>query len=223
MRHLPRKAAFCIAPLLSFYLIVTVSIRFTMPRHFMPGFVGLALIAGHGAAALLRNTLLPRWLRVAPMLFVFSTTFLYGLGSSLEIARDSRSRTVEWFASRPVDRDTPIATFLIRWHSPYLPGAGFRNFSYPWKPPPATEALAPSMLPPFIISGPTWQMGRAANQFVEAMAAGRLPYKKAAVFDQRLFYPRKTLYGFAGWPVIRLRQSSPTITVWERTQTGDLP
>jgi len=48
------------------------------------------------------------------------------------------------------------------------------------------------------------------------MLDGKLPYEKAASFEQMYFYPKKTIFGFAGWPITPLRQSSPPIIIWER-------
>jgi 4-amino-4-deoxy-L-arabinose transferase-like glycosyltransferase len=212
--RMPRKTIFCILPLLTFQLIVVSHIRFTIPRFFMPGYIGLALIAGAGAAALLGN----RRLLVAgalSLIFVYATTFCYGLGSSLEIARDSRVRTVEWFTAH-ADTKAFVAALIPPWYGPYLPKAGFDNYAYPWTPPPLDQPTQPASMPNYIITGVYHQIAPAARPFYQAMLDGKLPYEKAASFEQMYFYPKKTIFGFAGWPITRLRQSSPPIIIWER-------
>jgi len=214
----PKKAVFCILPLVTFQLIVVSRIRFTAPRFFMPGFVGLAMMAGYGAALLLQSRRVPKLVRILPVAFVYVTTFCYGLGSSLEMADDSRVRTVEWFVKH-VDAKTPVVTLIPKWYGPYLPNGGFVSYVYPWIPP-KFEGVPPAQtLPPYVITG--FHLVDAAKPFKEALEEGRLPYRKVAVFAQTHFYPRKTIWGFAGWPLRGSRQSSPTITVWEREESGD--
>jgi hypothetical protein len=181
----------------------------------MPGYVGLTMMVGACAAALLQGRMAVRVAAAVLLGFVYVTTFFYGLGSSVDVARDTRIQVVEWFEKNVQDKKTSVVTLVRPWYGPYLPNGGFDNYGYPWTPP-ADWATNAGSLPKYVVTGYAQQVYAPARPFWEALDAGKLPYEKVAYFEQEHFWPKRTIFGFAGWPKGRAMQSSPPITVWQR-------
>jgi hypothetical protein len=50
--------------------------------------------------------------------------------------------------------------------------------------------------------------------FLNSILDGSLGYQKVARFEGKYLYPKKTIFGIAGWP--KVGRPSPTITIYER-------
>ena len=212
------KCLFCLLPLLAFYVIVLVRIRFNFPRFFIPAYVGLAVVAAAGAAAWLRFGRLPRWVRAVPIVFVYVTTVLYGLAVSVEMADDSRARAAEWFEQN-VSRETPIASLIRPPYGLALRDRGFVRYVYPWKAPELRDDLPRRQFPPYVVTAERWLTAtsdKRVQRFHRALLKGELPYQQVAAFDVKYLWPRKTLLGFAGWRLDRFTHGplSPQVYVY---------
>jgi hypothetical protein len=207
------KCFICLAPILAFYAIVILSIRFSMPRFFIPGFAGLAILAGGGAALWLRKNRIPRSVRYATVVFVYGATFLYALGIGIEMRQDTRQQAVKWFKAN-VDRQTYVGAIIKRWYAPNLGAAGFSRYAYPWSPQSVNNA--PAGYPEYLITGALWQVMPEDKEFYQELLNGKYPYRRIMEFQQQMFYPNKTAFGFAGWPDDRARQVSTPVVIWKR-------
>jgi hypothetical protein len=204
----------CAAPILGFYAVVILTIRFTAPRFFIPGFGGLAILAGGGAALWLGKSGIPKVLRYAPIVFIYGATFLYALGIGLEMEQDTRQRAVRWFEAN-VDRRVFAGAMIKRWYAPNLGSVGFSRYGYPWSPQAGRQD--PKNYPEYLITGTSWQVPDEDKVFYQDLLDGKYPYQRVMVFQQQMFYPNKTAFGFAGWPEGRMRQISLPVAVWKRT------
>jgi len=207
---------FCLFPLLSFFLIVVVTIRFSAPRFYMPGFTCLAILAGGGISLWLQHRSLAWWQRYVPVGILFCLTFFYALGISLEMRQDTRKLAVRWFQDH-VKHDVAVGALFKPTYAPNLRAAGFSRYRNPWIPPDASQAASFSDFPDYVITG--WEHHSPPNtiDFYNKLHTGMLPYTQAVCFQQNRFYPRITLFGLAGAPVLRNRQVSPPVIIWKKS------
>ncbi|MFH1154151.1 MAG: glycosyltransferase family 39 protein [Pseudomonadota bacterium] len=216
------KACFCLLPLIVFYLIVITRIRFSEPRFYIVGYVGLVTLAGAGGMAWLNWKSIPVLVRVAAVVFVLSTTFLYGLGISLELASDSRTRVREWFLKN-VHRNATIGSLLRVGHGPDLYDVGFERYAYPWNPPDVAGGMTYlHMLPQYIITSTIdWITGNDSEPrtFQKALTGGEVHYyRQVVMFSRQYMQPARTIFSFAGQPFDRFDHAPlcPPVVVFEK-------
>ena len=113
VRRFPEKALFALLPLAVFYLIVITQVRFTQPRYYLPGLLGLFLLAGKGLADLTRCRRVPRSASWAAAGLVLSLSLAYCLAALLEMQCDTRRRAEQWFVEH-VPAQTEVAALSAR-------------------------------------------------------------------------------------------------------------
>ena len=214
IRHIRRQRVvlwFTLLPMLVYYLVVIMRIGFSYPRFFLPGIAGLALLAGSAGAAWWRWARIPKLARAGVLLGLFGLTFLYALGSDLEMVRDSRYRTIAWF-ERNVPRETTVATLMPQSYGPNLKAAGFKNYLYPWQP--SAGTFRPEALPPYLVVCTRGLLWGPAEPFFRELRAGRTPYREVESYGRLYLYPKASIFAVAAWGVENIRQPNPPIVIY---------
>lgn len=211
------KSAFGIIPLLVFYVLIILRTRLCIPRYFIPGFAGLALLIGKACSDLLAAKKIPKILSFAVIIFLFTPSVLYCIGLDAELLNDSRYRAEKWFVEN-IDKDVHIATLSGIDRAPRLHIKGFHRFEKRWEKPNQTITLLTKPPAPdyVIMTGPGYKRASFDRDFAEALLAGSLGYTKVAHFENLYLYSKRTVLGFAGWPMEKQTYISPEITVLKK-------
>ncbi len=211
------KTGFAILPLLCFYLVVVMRVHQVQSRYLIPGLTGLVLLLGISAGDFLRWSKVSRVIRVVLVGTIYGLSFLYCMGGNLEMAEDSRIQVEKWFEQN-VSRRSPIVAVCPVTYAPRLHMLGFRC-DFRWSPMPTTEqVLYKEPIPEYLIMSEKWYTdSRVCDQkFVRKVFKEELGYKKMEQFSNKYLYPKKTLFGVAGWPMRKDQVISPDIYVFQK-------
>lgn len=215
------KFAFGIAPLLVFYVLVIMNIRFVVPRFLLGGYPGLALLVGKTCADWLRWERIPSALRILPVGFVYVLSLLYCVGLDLEMRSDSRARTEQWFYKN-VGPDSIIGVGIYnKIYAPRLHLNGYRRLICPWRISSILEASgrhAPQ--PEYLIIPPSYPCidEDREQELREKLFKGQLNYEQVVSFKVKYLFPSRTIFGFAGWQASRLKFLSPEMVIFRKKQ-----
>ncbi len=211
------KFAFGIFPLLFFYLIVLMNIRFVTPRFLLGGYPCLALLIGKGCSDLLRWQKLPVIVRVAPVASVYALSLLYCIGLDLELVQESRYKAERWLASRVDSKDTVVALCLPA-YAPRMQKLGSR-YSFCRARPKDDKLLRriATYADYLILTEKEFSMRRAFDpNFLNELLSGSKDYDEATRFSNKYLYPKRTIFGLAGWPLERLTLISPEVIILKK-------
>ncbi|MBW8000699.1 MAG: hypothetical protein FVQ80_01585 [Planctomycetes bacterium] len=211
------KAAYGILPLLVFYIVVILRTRLCIPRYFIPGFTGLALLVGKGVSDFLRWNILPKVVRILSVGFVYVLSLLYCIGLDLELVNESRYDARSWLLERVARRDG-VAALSQPAYAPSIHtlGCGYKYFSQRPKDLKFLERIRPDAT--YLVLGEKEFKTRSAfdPEFLKDLLAGKLGYREVARFSNKYLYPQKTIFGLAGWPYNRYIAISPEIIILKR-------
>ena len=210
------ELAFGVGPLLAFYLLVIMNVRFVVPRFLLAGYPGLALLVGKTCAEWLRWRKMPIMVKVFPLGFVYILSLLYCVGLDLELVDETRYRAEQWLASH-VSRNDCVVALSSPAYAPRIQMAGCRyNFC---NPRPKDEQVLNKIRPysDYLVLGEK-EFGAFDQVFLKALLAGKKGYKEVARFSGKYLYPKKTVFGFAGWPLKHVAVFSPEIIILKREQ-----
>jgi len=192
-----------------------VRIHFSYPRFFLASLPAFSLFTGKAFADWLGLRKVPAVVRAAPVIFVYGASVLYCIGIDLEMVTDSRYAAERWFAKN-VDRRTHVAAISPVTYAPRLFLEGFPiSFRCRWDRDTTEEVLREKpAYPEYIIMTEKWYTGsRFDRDFRKAIFDGSLGYEQVAAFENKYLWPKKTIFGFAGWPIARYNLVSPKIMV----------
>lgn len=206
-------------PLVFFYVFVSMQIKMSYIRYYLP-VMGLFYFPVGCLAAYLfehRNT---QWSRAALMgmgiCLLLSASYCAAL--NLALVGDSRNRTAEWFMQN-VKKETPVLSCIRRPYGPKLNQHGYRLIEN-WNVPPLPELLAhQDKLPEYILVSSDWLNleSDAAKAFRQALLKGQTEYTKAAVFyPNKCLNPKKSWVSLACWPIAPLDGISPEVYILKR-------
>ncbi len=211
------KSAFSIVPVVVFYIVVIARVRLNIPRYYIPGYVCFMLLVGKGFAELLRRKKLPLAVRILPIAAVYLLSGLYCIGIDLEMINDSRYSAEKWLKARVTPADTVIA-MSQQAYAPRVQMLGCRSNFITARP--KDEKLLQQIRPfatYLVLPEKEFSMGSAFEpQFLQKLLAGSYGYEEVARFSNKYLYPKKTVFGLAGWPVPRSKLVSPEIIVLKR-------
>lgn len=214
----PWQSAILTVPLISFYVIVVMNIRFIAPRFFLPAYGGFALLAGKGCADWIRYKKVHIALRILPVALVYILSLLYCVGLDLEMLGDTRVRTEQWFYKN-VGRDSLIGAGLHnKLYAPRLHFNGYRLIC-PWRVSTVQRTSGRSQpFPDYLIIMPGWIRIKeeAEAAFREKLFDGQTNYKQVIRLKAKYLYPARTIFGFAGWPTPKHGLLSPEIIVFKK-------
>ena len=211
---------FGVAPLLVFYLLVIMNIRFIVPRFLLGGYPGLALLVGKTSAEWLRWEKVSNILRILPIGFIYILSLFYCIGLDLEMVEDTRVRVEQWFFKN-VSRDSVIGAGIYnKIYAPRLHYAGY-NLVCPWRISSVYGTSGQSNLyPEYLIIPNDWPCidEKTENELRKQLFEGHLDYKEVASFKKKYLYPARTIFGLAGWPIRKYSFLSPELVVFKRKQ-----
>lgn len=214
----PWQSVILTVPLIAFYVIVVMNIRFSAPRFFLPAYGGFALIVGKGCADWIRYKKIHIALRILPVAVVYILSLLYCVGLDLEMLGDTRVRTEQWFYKN-VGRDNLIgADFHNKLYAPRLHFNGYRLIC-PWRVSTVQGTSGRSQpYPDYLIITPGWigVKEEAETAFREKLFDGQTNYKQVISLEAKYLYPARTIFGFAGWPTPKHGFLSPEIIVFKK-------
>jgi hypothetical protein len=214
----PWQSVFLTVPLIAFYVIVVMNIRFSVPRFFLPAYGGFASLVGKGCADWIRYKKIHFTLRILPVAVVYSLSLLYCVGLDLEMLADTRVRTEQWFYKN-VGRDSLIGVgFHNKLYAPRLHFNGYRLIC-PWRISTVRGTSGGSQpYPDYLIITPGWIRikEKAEDDFRKKLFDGQTNYKKVISFKAKYLYPARTIFGFAGWPTQKNGFLSPEIIVFKK-------
>ena len=211
------ESAFAVTPLIVFYLIVIMNIRFSYPRFLLAAFPSLALLTGKASADYLRCRKMPLVVRALPLVFVYASSLLYCIGLDLEFVQETRYEAEKWLATH-VSKNERVVALSGAAYAPriYMIGCKYNFVMYR----PKNEELIKKIRPYtnyLVLSEPEFEIPTAFDQdFLIALLEGRMGYKEVARFSNKYLYPQKTIFGFAGWPFKRPSVVSPEIIILKR-------
>lgn len=211
------KVGFGIAPIVVFYIVVVINVRMTVPRYFLPGFVGLAILLGKGCSDLLAAKKIPKIISLVIIILLFTTSLLYCIGLDAELLTDSRYRAEQWCVEN-IDKNAHIVTLSGIYRAPRLYIKGFSRFEPRWEKPRQTiRLLTKQPVPEYIImSSFAYRRASFDKDFIGALFDGSLGYTEIAHFDNKFLCPKRTILGFAGWPLEKQTYISPELTILKR-------
>ena len=189
-----------------------------VPRYFIPVFPCLVLLVGKSFADFLRYKKIPILLRLVPILAVYVFSILYCIGLDLEMRNDSRYDAENWFVKN-VSPKTHVGVLCnVRW-GPRLYVLGHNcSFRIPLgKTNIGEEVLKQKPSYPRYLILLEDRLSKFNSDFLESIFDGSLGYKRVAGFENKYLYPKKTIFGVAGWPVSKIHFVSPTVGIYERS------
>ena len=215
----PCKSMLGIIPIVLFYIVIVVNVRMVAPRFFIPAFPCLVLFVGKGFADWLRWHKFSFFLRVIPVIMIYVFSALYCIGLDLEMRNDSRYDAENWFVEN-VSPKTHVGVLCnVRW-GPRLHILGYNcSFRAPLRKTNIGEEVLkqrPSY-PKYLILLEN-KLSIFNQNFLESIFDGSLGYKRVARFENKYLYPRKTIFGIAGWPVSKTHLVSPAVEIYEKSQ-----
>jgi hypothetical protein len=209
-----------ILPLVLFYVLVSMRIKMSYIRYYLPVTGMFFLPVGALAAQLW--TWKAGWPRRAALGLVggcYVLSLLYCVSMDIELINDSRNQTAEWFKAN-VQTNTPVLS-LVR----YPFGPKLSKYGYPtidqWKVPPLNVLMENQKnLPEFVVFSNDWLTIATpeAAEFKKALLAGTAGYSKTAEFVSKGFIaPRKNWMAMACWPFrSNFEEISPQIVVMRK-------
>ncbi len=219
LKKFPKEAVYCILPLVSFYVLVVVNVRYTHSRFYLPALAGLMILAGKGLADFIRGAGHRRIRRVIVSL-VFVLSFGYGLATILEMIYDTRHRAEDWFVEN-VPKETHVAALASKHVAPQIALDGF-YYTRRWAERQTADILRGR--PPYVIMVENAYTHRSFDpKLKEALLNGSLGYKQAAVFERTFLYPAKNALSIAGWPIKTDPVLSPRVIVLTETSHHEEP
>ena len=211
------KSVFAIVPVVIFYVVVIARIRLNIPRYYIPGYVCLMLLLGKGCCDLLRFKKLPLAARILPIAVVYVLSALYCIGIDLEMIDDTRYRAEKWLKAQVAPDDMVVALS----QQAYAPRVQMLGCKYTFiSERPKNDAMLRKIGPIanyLVLTEKEFTMPVAFDQeFLKELLAGSKGYKEVARFTNQYLYPKKTVFGFAGWPMVLTKTISPEIIILKK-------
>jgi hypothetical protein len=211
------KSAFALLPLIVFYVVVILRTRLGISRYFIPGFVGLMLLVGKGCSDWLRWRSIPLIVRILPLAFVYIFSLLYCVGLDLEMLDDSRYGAEQWLVAHVSPGDT-VAALSQPAYAPRVQLLGCK-YDFITERPKNDELL--QKIRPYtdylVLTEAEFSMPVVFDQqFLKELLAGTKGYEQVACFSNKYLYPKKTVFGFAGWPLKHSTEISPGIIILKK-------
>ena len=211
------KSAFGLLPTVIFFVVVILRTRLSIPRYFIPGYVCLMLLLGKGCCDLLRFKKLPLAARILPIAAVYVLSALYCIGIDLEMIDDTRYRAEKWLKAQVAPDDMVVALS----QQAYAPRVQMLGCKYAFiNERPKNDAMLRKIGPIanyLVLTEKEFTMPVAFDQeFLKELLAGSKGYKEVARFTNQYLYPKKTVFGFAGWPMVLTKTISPEIIILKK-------
>jgi hypothetical protein len=218
-KHLVFNLLAVLFPLILFYVLVSMRIKMSYIRYYLP-VMGLLYLPVGSMAAYLFEQRQRLWSRAAlaaiGMCWVLSA--LYCAALDAEFIGDARNQTAAWFIQN-VKKGTPVLSCIQRPYGPKLNQFGYQMIEN-WNVPPLEVLLAQqNQLPEYILVSSDWLnlQSPEAKALRKALLDHQTAYQTIATFTHhRLLNPKKKWISIACWPIPPENGMSPEIHVLKR-------
>lgn len=206
-------------PLLFFYAAVTMQIKMSFIRYYLPvlGFlfipVGIAMSECVNGIRHLRNKI-----AFSAALGLFCISFLYCIALDYELINDSRNQAANWFKQH-VPSKAPVLMLMKNAYAPHLGKYGFPVISNMKLPALEVVLANQDKFPDYIVYSKSWldQTPDAVRDFIGALHEGKTSYEQAACFTHTgILNPKKNPLSLAAWPFAPSLGRSPRVIVMKR-------
>lgn len=215
-----RLLVFGLLPLIVFYLVTVVRIRFVEDRFMLPAFVGFAALIGTAAADWSRWKKVPAILRWTPLIALFGLTTFYCVGLKLDMKHDARVQAEKWFHQN-VGKDKIVGTAIGYGNALRIGHQGYRQILL-WtsKGVQTPQGLTP-FFPDYLVMSPTLipDQCRDDGEFRKKLYEGQTEYKQVAGF-RSLYFGRPSVYSIAVWPYRPIWFVSIPVDIFEKQKNG---
>jgi hypothetical protein len=208
---------FALLPLVVFYLLTVVRIRFVADRFMLPAFPGFAILIGFFTADWLRYKKIPAFLRCAGAAVLFGLTTFYCIGLKLDMKHDARVQAEEWFHQN-VSKDKTVGTALGGGSALRIGYQGYNQiFVWTSKGIPTSKGLV-QFFPDYLVMSKTIIPRECEGdaEFRKKLYAGQTPYKKVASFKSLYYGSSPSLYSIACWPYKPIWLVSIPVDIFEK-------
>ncbi len=206
-------------PLAFFYIFVSMRIKMSFIRYYLPVMGLLFLPAG----AMISDILAIEKKRLSRVLIslvsvVFVLSFLFCIALDFELINDSRNLTADWFKAN-VSKNTPVLSLIKRPYGPNLEKHGYPMIEN-WNVPSLGILLQnKERLPNYLVLSNNWSTinSKEAMEFRNALLKDEGGYLKVAQFSSKGYLnPRKNFLSVACWPLKSYLGISPATMVYKK-------
>jgi hypothetical protein len=216
------KTLLILMPFVMFYTVVTTTSKLSIPRYFIPAYIGFSIICGKATADFIRWKKMHLVLRIAPVAAILILSFFHALGVDLEMIYDTRIRAEGWM-NQNIKPNQHAACVYPPVYGPRLHNAGFIYTILQKKHRrQVTREQFDQLEPPadyVVLSNKAFS--QILPELRKPLIENRMGYKTVQVF-RRKFLKDDTIFGLAGYKVGFDDFLSPTITILKRWETVPL-
>jgi hypothetical protein len=207
-------------PLVAFYVMVSMRIKMSFIRYYLPVMGLCCLPIGAFVSQLFAVRVKPwSYAVTALVLGSYGLSLMGCLALDLELIHDSRVQAVAWF-EKNVEKDTPVLSLIQRIYGPKLAQRGYRVIEN-WDVPPLQKLLENTRnLPDYIVLSDGWPnlLSKEADEYKQALLQGKAGYGKLTEFNSKGYDdPHRSVLALACWPRLpRFETVSPRVIVMRK-------
>ncbi len=219
----PLKTVMLMLGLFTFYFVVVMRIRFSVPRFYMPAMIGLLIILGKAFSDLVKVGRFGFWVKFVPIAFVYGLSFLYCVGLVIELANDPRVQAEKWVRENVSSDSSVSALFRNKIYAPRLQ-FHILNYRPSWSAPSIAAAKGNwSKMPDYIVVSSWYLAGSRKNKDIKgALKNGEIEYSRVGHFTGGdVLWPDKNILGIAGWPVNVPGHICPYVNIYKKDRAID--
>lgn len=218
-KHLFFNILAVLFPLVFFYVLVSMRIKMSFIRYYLPimGLLFLPVGAMVSEFFTLRKKGMFR-LCMSLVSGVFVLSILFCIALDCELINDTRNQAADWFKAH-VKENTPVLSLVNRPYGPKLTEQGYPMIEN-WKVPPLELLLRnKQQLPDYLVLSEQWYTIRSdeAKTFRQALLNGQGGYTNVIQLGSKGFLiPKKNALSIACWPLKPNLAISPPIIVMKK-------
>ena len=205
-------------PLVFFYVFISMRVKMTFIRYYLPviGFLFLPVGASISQLFSLKKKNLFR-ISVSLISGIYILSLSYCVALNIALINDSRNQTAKWFQNN-VNKNTPVLSLINRPYGPKLSKHGYPVIEN-WNVPPLESLLKnKNRLPDYLVLSTYWHTIKTteARAFRKALLEGQGGYSKIIQFKQKKAIGPRNPLSVACWPLRPNRGVSPMVIVMKK-------
>jgi hypothetical protein len=217
----PLKVLMLMLGLFTFYFVVVMRIRFSVPRFYLPAMIGLLIILGKGFSDMVKVERLGLWVKVLAVVIVYGLSLLYCIGLDVELLNDPREQAEKWVRENVRSSSTVSALFRNKIYAPRLQ-YHILNYRPSWSAPSISAIEANwSRMPDYILVSSWYLAGSRGNKDLKsALKNGEIRYSRVERFTGGdVLWPDKNILGIAGWGAKVPGHICPYVNVYRKNSS----
>jgi len=219
-KHRLLNLAVVLLPLVAFYVMVSMRIKMSFIRYYLPVMGLCCLPIGAFVSQLLAVKIKSlRYAAVTLVAVAYGLSLMGCLALDLELIHDSRVQAVAWF-EKNVQKDKPVLSLIQRIYGPKLAQSGYRVIEN-WDVPPLQKLLGSTRsLPDYLILSDGWPnlLSKEADEYKQALLEGKAGYSRLTELNSKGYDdPHRSVLALACWPRLpRFETVSPRVIVMRK-------